>query len=514
MTSASAARIDTSALADGEWHRLHPATPLLRGGIALVAIGGIIVANLRDRIFELLLHYEESDPLDLLIDRGWLIPALLIALAVIAVVVAGFFLAWRMHRFRVTDEIVEVRSGIVFRTHRKARLDRVQGVNIVRPFLPRLVGAARLQISVAGDASGVTLDYLSSSAADRLRRDVLTLASGARRESVADHEPSPQGSVLEQRMSELLAPELDPNEAEPESVVHLSLGRLIGSMALRDTTLIAAVVVAVGLPWIIVTDSWFALVAVVPGFIGLVSYTANRFLRSLRYSIAGTSNGIRIGFGLLSTTNETLPPGRIHAVEVSQPLLWRTTGWWEVKITRASQSRVQSAGSQSNTTVLPVGDRGDVRRVLGLLLPSVSNALLDEMVSDGMLGRGSSDDGYTTSPRSARVLRPFSWRRNGLRLADDLLFLRRGRIWRSVVALPLARMQSISVGQGPLYRSMGLAELHAQTVAGSISTRIGALAADAVQREFTAIARAAENAGGHDRSHRWGEATSAVGELS
>ena len=26
-------------LADGEWHRLHPATPLLRGGIVIIAIG-------------------------------------------------------------------------------------------------------------------------------------------------------------------------------------------------------------------------------------------------------------------------------------------------------------------------------------------------------------------------------------------------------------------------------------------------------------------------------------------
>ncbi len=42
----------TVSLADGEWHRLHPATPLLRGGLYLVAIIGIIVANLRERLVE------------------------------------------------------------------------------------------------------------------------------------------------------------------------------------------------------------------------------------------------------------------------------------------------------------------------------------------------------------------------------------------------------------------------------------------------------------------------------
>ena len=34
-------------LADGEWHRLHPASPLLRGGLVFIAVLGFIIANLR-----------------------------------------------------------------------------------------------------------------------------------------------------------------------------------------------------------------------------------------------------------------------------------------------------------------------------------------------------------------------------------------------------------------------------------------------------------------------------------
>ena len=51
-----------------------------------------------------------------------------------------------MHSFRITGDAVEVRSGILFRTQRKARLDRIQGINIVRPVLARLFGAAKLDI--------------------------------------------------------------------------------------------------------------------------------------------------------------------------------------------------------------------------------------------------------------------------------------------------------------------------------------------------------------------------------
>ena len=46
------------------------------------------------------------------------------------------------------------------------------------------------------------------------------------------------------------------------------------------------------------------------------SYVWSRITKSLRYSIAGTPDGVRIGYGLLSTGNETIPPGRIHAIEV------------------------------------------------------------------------------------------------------------------------------------------------------------------------------------------------------
>ncbi|BDI23967.1 PH domain-containing protein [Herbiconiux sp. L3-i23] len=497
----------TGPLADGEWHRLHPATPLLRGGIALIAIIGIIIANLRDRVLELVLHYEENDPFDLLIDRGWLLPALLIVGGVLLLGVGGFWLAWRMHEFRVTDEVVEVRSGILFRAQRKARLDRIQGVNIVRPLVPRLFGAARLQISVAGNDGGVKLEYLPSAAADELRRDVLALASGASRQQAGPAQTS--GGLLERRVGEFLAPELDPTEAEPESVVHLSLGRLVGSMFLRDSTVILVLVLAVGIPWVVITDAWVSLVAIVPSLIGLVSYTVNRFLRSLRYSIAGTPNGIRIGFGLLSTSNETLPPGRVHAIEISQPLLWRIPGWWQIKITRASVSLTQGGASNSNTTILPVGDRGDVQRVLGLLLPAATEAQLGALVDDGLSGVGSQGEGFITSPRRARLFRPFSWRRNGYRLGETLLELRKGRIWRSLIVLPLARLQSVSMSQGPLYRAAGLAELHAHVVAGPIYTRLGGIDVDVARGMFADVVAGAEESGRDDRSHRWNSADQA-----
>uniref|UniRef100_UPI00135C94A1 PH domain-containing protein n=1 Tax=Agromyces humi TaxID=1766800 RepID=UPI00135C94A1 len=188
-------------LADGEWHRLHPASPLLRGGLVFIAVLGFIIANLRERVVDMFLVLfapDLDDGLDVQVEQwqgdwandpiggivtnglvGWAVLA--VALVIVAVII-GFWLSWRMHTFRITDEAVEVRSGILFRSHRSARLDRIQGINVTRPLFARLFGTAKLEVSVAGQSANVQLAYLGSALADGLRADVLRLASGARAE--------------------------------------------------------------------------------------------------------------------------------------------------------------------------------------------------------------------------------------------------------------------------------------------------------------------------------------------
>nr|WP_232842325.1 PH domain-containing protein [Terrimesophilobacter mesophilus] len=420
-----------------------------------------------------------------------------------------------MHLFRITDEVVEVRSGILFRTNRKARLDRIQGINIVRPFIARLFGAAKLEINQAGQDANVQLSYLGSASADGLRREILRLASGthvsaASGAQVADRVGLADENVIERRVNEFLAPELDPDAAPPESIVKLNLGRLVGSLALSGSTIFLLVLIAAGVTWIATTGDFFALFFAIPGAIGFASFYWRRFSKSLRYSIAGTPDGIRVGFGLLSTSNETLPPGRIHSVEVSQPLLWRGPGWWEIKVNRASHSSTKGAGGEANTTILPVGDRTDVRRVLELMLPELLAQAGDgdlsaaiSVIESGLESKGGPDDGFTNSPRRAAVLRWFSWRRNGFAITTGSLVLRKGAIWRQLVVVPQPRLQSVSLHQGPILRALRLADIHLHTVSGPISADLGAIDQDAAIRFFEDVARVAVSAAQSDTSHRW-----------
>ena len=540
-------------LADGEWHRLHPASPLLRGGLVFLAVLGFIIANLRERLVDMFIlvfapdlgdDFEgefdrwqgdwANDPIGGIVSRGLVGWAIAGVAVVIVLVIIGFWLSWRMHTFRVTDEAVEVRSGILFRSHRSARLDRIQGINVNRPVFARLFGTAKLEVSVAGQSGNVQLSYLGSALADGLRADVLRLASGARAEKAAAQAAQATGApimtdaatapgapaasvpaangrasvstVIGHRVDEFLAPELDPNLAAPESVVHLPLGRVIGSTLLGGSTVWAVILVAIIVIGVSTGQLW-VLFSFVPAAIGLVSYLWSRITKSLRYSIAGTPDGVRIGHGLLSTGNQTIPPGRIHAIEAQQWILWRPFGWWSIRINVAGQSVSAGNDAAQRTLVLPVGTVADVHRVLALLLPDAA-ASIDAFVDAGLVGRDG--DGFSRTPRRAAWLRPFSWRRIGWNVVDGVALIRRGWLLRSLTLAPLARMQSVAIHVGPVKRMLRLAAVRIHTVAGPVYATLPVADRENAAGLFERLAAEAVDRAARDTSHHWG-AAGAVG---
>ena len=523
-------------LTDGQWHRLHPATPLLRGGIFMVAVLGFVIANLRERLIDLFLGEENygGDPIDEIYQRGGTGWALLIISGVLLVIIVAFYLSWRMHTFRINGEVVEVRSGLVFRSNRKARLDRVQGVNLARPLIPRLFGAARLDIAVAGQDGNVQLSYLGSKLADDLRRDILHLASGLRQASapvaaapltaVPGDEAAPTligppaahsalGDFSAARYNEFGPPELDPNAAPPESVVRIPPGRLIGSVVLSGFT-VFLLLAGIGLIVSVVAgSSGWVFVAVLPGLIGSVGYYFSRITKQLRFTIAGTADGVRVGFGLLSTSSQTLPPGRIHAIKVSQPILWRHFGWWQIHINTAGHAAGASASNATSTVLLPVGTLADVEKVLELALPGFTTDTHGTLVENGMRGGRKADAGvadfYSNAPPRAVWLRPFSWWRTGWAVSGNVALIRRGVLSRDLILVPLARMQGVSVRQGPIQRRLRLASADLLAVAGPVTASLSVIDVDEALVLFQWMSTGAVSSALADTSHRWSRADEA-----
>ncbi|WP_083511143.1 PH domain-containing protein [Microbacterium sp. XT11] len=528
-------------LADGEWHRMHPLTPLFKGGLALIVVGGLVFANLRDRLiawvvdlFEPDAHddYNGGDAVDWVVANNLALVVLLGVLALVVVLVGIFWVVWRFQQFRITGDHVEVRKGIVFRSHRRAPLDRVQGVNLTRPFPARLIGLAKLEVVGAGNDANVELEYLATARAESVRADILRLASGARaaRQAAASGTPMPAGApgsvraqlsgVVGDGVNGLIAG-VDLADVAPESVVKIPAGRLIGSQLISSVLWLGffgvIFLLAMGgvLFGAIVDDApvdgivglGVGLGVGIPLIITTVGITWARISTSLRYAIAPTPDGVRITYGLLTTVTETLPPGRIFAVEVSQSLLWRPFGWWTIKINRMSgksASQQQSGNAQQFNVVLPVGKRADVERVLALILPDAPASDIPLVWEHGILGPAA-DDPYRTMPARAWWRRPLSWKRHGYAVTDFGVLLRRGTVWRKLAVFPLARMQGVSLAQGPIDRAQRVSGAQVHSVQGPITGVLSGLERADALHLLDEVSRAAVRAAALDQSHRWGE---------
>ncbi|MFI8633312.1 PH domain-containing protein [Microbacterium sp. NPDC077663] len=485
-----------SEMSDGEWHRLHPLSPLLRGGLTLLVIIGILVANLRDRFIAFFLpegfRWDEEDPVDFVLQNGIAVQAIIVVVVGLIVLLALFWTAWRFHTFRITGDEVEVRSGVLFRTHRRAPLDRVQGVNLTRPALARLVGLAKLEVVGAGLDANVKLEYLSTADAETVRGDILRLASGHRTKDAAARQAA-SGAPLTSRVtagiSEIIDG-VDEDGAEPESIVRVPMSRLILAGLLSGSTIWFVLIVVAALVGLALQPVWIipALGASVPAAIGFGAYAVRQFIKTIRYSIAPSSAGVRVTFGLLTTVTETLPAGRVHAVDVRQPLLWRWGGWYRIRVNKLSGRSAGDASAAQMGDVLPIGTQADVERVLRLLLPSLP---VDAGLLDAGLHGPREGDGYVTSPARARVIDPLTWRRNGILLLPQAVLMRTGRLWPKLTILPLARLQSVRISQGPLARRLGLATITGHTVMGPVAGTIESLdhqQAYALWNEITAAA--------------------------
>jgi putative membrane protein len=519
LPSAPPQELVRSPLSDGDWHRMHPLSPLLRGGLVLLIVIGIIISNLRDRMIAIFLpwlsedteeyaEWESSgDPIDFVIANNLYWLAALAVLAVLIVLVGGFTLSWRFHTFRITDDDVEVRSGILFRTQRRAPLDRVQGVNLTRPMVARLFGMAKLEVVGAGADSNVKLEYLSTTNAEAVRADILRLASGqqlAKKAASAEPRTGSRVAALGSTVSRELTGLVDGAEAPvavPESVVNIPVGRLVASHFVSSTTIILLAAIVAIIVGAVQGTAWI-LLGMIPAVLAFGAYIVNSILRSLRYSIAPTPDGVRVTSGLLTTITEVVPPGRVHALEVTQSILWRKFGWWSIRLNRLTGRSMADTSGQQSMTVLPVGTVADVQRVLALLQPDVPDAEWPFIIHEGIFGPHE-DDTFATTPRRAAWIRPISWKRNGFRLSGDLLLLRKGMIWRSLQILPLARMQSIALHQGPFDRASRVSNVRVHTVLGPVDGHLAAVDRTGAIELFERVAEGVVRAAAGDHSHRW-----------
>lgn len=460
--------LTTPGTGEPAWRRVHKLTPLLNAWQFFAALVAIIAYQSIDFIVEIFVATTSGRIGVVLLVVG------LSTLVATALAVGYSLLAWRFTRYAVTQDAVLLHQGIVFRQQRHARLNRIQAIDVVRPLIARLIGVAQLKIETAGGAdSAVVLRYLKYGEAQAVRREILQRVeevSESRRgpqddgagaaSGEATGTPSPTGGAD----SGSAGPSIDMPEREHYRV---PAGRLIGSVLLSAGTLVMLLVIGGIIAGVIVADSFAPLLAVLPVLFGGAAAIWSTFVRGFGFRAAVTVDGIKLRHGLLETQSQTVPPGRVHAVELTQPFLWRLKGWWRVTVNVAGYGVEVSSQGSSRDVLLPVGDRGEALTAMWLVLPDLGVDDTATVLDAALTGSGP-DGGFVTSPRRARALDPFTWRRNGLTLTRSAMLIRRGRFVRQLSIVPHERTQSLAIEQGPVERAFGLVNLKVGSVPGPV----------------------------------------------
>lgn len=464
-----------------QWHRVHPISPMVRGWVAVV---GVMLVFGRSSFEDLVRSASSGGRYGQRDAPVWLVLAVVGA----AVVVFGavYFLSWYFTRYQVTDEHVRVNSGFVFRQQRQARIDRVQAIDMVQPLLARVFGLAELKFEVAdAGRSAMKLSFLKLDEARRLRAAILARAAGVR--------VDPQQPAVV-------------TEAPERQVLQLSPARIAGAAVLSGITvaLLVEAAAAVALVW--ASGSWAVLVGFIPLALALVAGYWKSYTTDFNFRVAVSPDGVRLHYGMLETRAQTIPPGRVQAVGISQNPVWRIFGWYRVHVNVAGYgSDRRDRGAR--TVVLPAGTVSEVMTVLGLVFPDPGVADPVAVFTAGLTGTGEGC-GFRHSPCRARLIDPLAWRRNAFLATDTALLCRRGVLFRHLQVVPHERTQSLSLYQGPVLRRLGLVDFELHSTAGPVKPVVRHLDTAVAAQLFTDQAARAAKARRIGRPERWMTAVS------
>jgi putative membrane protein len=391
------------------WHRLHPLSPAVRAGRLTIAFLIIFVPT-----------FVAGG------SGGWDAAGHLVALLVLAGI---GFVAWLVTRWRIEGAHLRIETGLLRRSSQRFPLSQVQAIDTVRPGLARLLGLTELRLRMGGTGGAASLAYLPHRQAEALRARLLALATGA-------HEDTPE-----------------PGE---RVLVTVPLRRVLGSLVFSGPALLLVVYAAATVVGVVRGGSAAHAVAgsAVPILLGDALALWRRFNRAYNATVAGAPEGLRIRSGLVETTAETIPEGRVQAVQLVEPILWRAFGWCRLEVDVAG--RVHDHADERHDErqlrpVLPVGTRTEAELLLELLVPAAPAP-------------------ERRPPGRARWKSPLRYRRLAFGYDARFAVATTGRLARVEAWVPLAKVQSLRRVQGPVQRWLRVATVHLDTA----GKRVGA----------------------------------------
>lgn len=404
------------------FRRVHRLTPLLRLWSVILALIAAFALNLNMEALRDIFAFITGE------HRGEALRDTALALAGFIAVCAVVWLAsglwWRRMGYQLGAEELSLRRGLLSVQLRTARYDRTQAVDVVEPVIARLFRLAAVRVETAGGQSSVIeIAYLKKSDAEALRDDILARVHGA---------PTSQTEAPAEESAE------EPAE-EPALVPEIPIARSLIAAALRTSTLFL-----VGF-LILVVVTRLPLSAALPILVGALPNAWNVLDSSWRYTGRTDGEVLNITYGLADRRRQSIRLDRIHAVQITQPFLWRPLGWYEVRVSVAGYGASASGKASGSTRILPVGTLAQARQ----FLPA---------------------DAAPTyaSPARAKWVSPLDYRQQTVALTGGYVIVRNGRLNRRVKAIHTSHIQELTYRRGPISQALGLATVGLDLVQGPV----------------------------------------------
>ena len=415
-----------------QYQRVHRLTPLLRLWSVILALIAAFALNvnmaaLRD-IFAFITGEHRGEALR---DTA-LALAGFIAVCAVVWLVSGLW--WRRMGYQLGVEELSLRRGLLSVQLRTARYDRTQAVDVVEPVIARLFRLAAVRVETAGGQSSVIeIAYLKKSDAEALRDDILARVHGAPTPAATDTDIDATAADATSAHTPAATAE------EPALVPEIPIARSLMAAALRTSTLFL-----VGF-LILVVVTRLPLSTALPILVGLIPNVWNVLDSSWRYTARTDGEVLNITYGLADRRRQSIRIDRIHAVQITQPFLWRPLGWYEVRVSVAGYGASASGKASGSTRILPVGTLAQARQ----FLPA---------------------DAAPTyaSPARAKWVSPLDYRQQTVALTGDYVIVRNGRLNRRVKAIHTSHIQELTYRRGPISQALGLATVDLDLVQGPV----------------------------------------------
>ena len=421
---------------------------------------------------------------------------------------------YRRFEYVLTEDTLDISSGVISRREREIPYRRIQNVDVSRGIIQRAIGVAAVDLETAGGSSTEgSIRYVTPDEATRLQREVQRRKSGSDR-AAETRERAPTGDAAAEGGDDAFAPDeqelfaISPGELALVGALSFD-GRLIGLLAFLSSG--SAPVLSSFLPEasaIALTAT--AIVGVSALFIASWLIGAGvAFSNYYGFRLSRAGDELRYERGLFRRYSGSIPTEKVQALRITDNPAKRALGYASLSIETAGYAPGQ--GSESgNQSAVPIAATERVYRLAHEIesfgTPDFNRppkrirwryVIRYAMIVGVLTGIAYGVNWYVSQsvpwygvaalllavPPAAHL----KWKHRGYWLGEDHLLTRNGFWSRTVAVVPYYRIQNVIDSRTVFQRRWGVATIVADTAGTGSLTGSDAAAVDFEVSEAEAL---------------------------